>query len=677
LNTIVTTAKERCKRCYSCVRRCPAKAIRVQGGQAEVMKERCIGCGRCVRACTRHAREIVNNLPHVVPFLAQGSAAIMLAPSFPAAFGNARPGQVIAGLRRAGFTGVYEVAFGADLVSRVYRALYEREPDRLTITTPCPAAVSFVRKYAPELVPLLAPVMSPMAAMGKALKLVVRPGCHTVFAGPCTAKIAEAQEDEVRPWVDVAITFREIRQIFLDKDIDASALADEEFDPPHSYLGGIYPVSGGLTRGAEIPSDVVESRVADVCGPDGFTDLVERLQQHVRDGQLERQGTRLFDVLFCRGCIQGPALDGDASLLACRDRVVEYMRSHRNVTTRQRWEEELARFADLDLSRTFEPESQVQSEPDEIQVRRILALTGKYTHEDELNCRACGYRSCREKAIAVAHGLAEVEMCLPYLVERLESMVATLNQSHAELSEAQTQLLRAERLASMGQLAAGIAHEVNNPLGTILIYGQLLSDALTEPAKLDPDQLSADVQMIVGEAGRCKSIVSGLLDFARQSKVSRTFVSIRELYEEAVHITRAQTAENEYAFVVDIPDGMPTAYIDHQQILQVLLNLLRNAKEAMSGGGTIRASAHFREPAREFRLTVSDEGTGIAPDAMKKLFSPFFSTKPVGRGTGLGLPICYGIVKMHRGSITARNNTDGPGATFEITLPATVPESAS
>jgi signal transduction histidine kinase len=147
--------------------------------------------------------------------------------------------------------------------------------------------------------------------------------------------------------------------------------------------------------------------------------------------------------------------------------------------------------------------------------------------------------------------------------------------------------------------------------------------------------------------------------------------------DEAVRITRAQTAEDKYAFVVSIPDGMPAAYIDHQQILQVLLNLLRNAKEAMSNGGTIRASAHFREPTREFRLTVSDEGTGIAPDAMKKLFSPFFSTKPVGRGTGLGLPICYGIVKMHRGSITARNNTDGPGATFEITLPGATPEGAS
>jgi two-component system NtrC family sensor kinase len=121
---------------------------------------------------------------------------------------------------------------------------------------------------------------------------------------------------------------------------------------------------------------------------------------------------------------------------------------------------------------------------------------------------------------------------------------------------------------------------------------------------------------------------------------------------------------------------MPRAYIDRQQILQVLLNLLRNATEAMPDGGTITARADWREQSREFCMTVSDEGSGIAPDAMNKLFSPFFSTKPVGRGTGLGLPICYGIVKMHRGSITARNNTGGAGATLEVTLPAAGTEEA-
>jgi two-component system NtrC family sensor kinase len=323
---IVKTAKERCRRCYSCVRRCPAKAIRVRSGQAEVIKQRCLGCGRCVKACAQMAREIVDNLPVVMPFLQAGQAVVMLAPSFPAAF-DARPGQIVAGLRRVGFAGVYEVAFGADLVSREYRKLHAQAPDRLLITTPCPAAVEFVVKFAPELVPLLAPVMSPMAAMGKALKARLRPGCRTVFVGPCSAKIAEAQDPEIKPWVDVVITFREINALFESNGIDPRLLEEEEFDPPHSYLGGIYPVSGGLTRGAEIPADLTDNQVAEVCAPDGFTDLVARLQQYMRDGQLTQLETRLYDVLFCRGCIAGPGLNGNKSLFASKDRVVAYMRS--------------------------------------------------------------------------------------------------------------------------------------------------------------------------------------------------------------------------------------------------------------------------------------------------------------------------------------------------------------
>jgi signal transduction histidine kinase/Fe-S-cluster-containing hydrogenase component 2 len=675
MDMIVKTAKDRCRRCYSCVRRCPAKAIRVQAGQAEVIKERCLGCGRCVKACTRRAREIVNNLPAVAPFLQAGEAVAMLAPSFPAAF-EARPGQIVAGLRRVGFVGVYEVAFGADLVSQEYRKLREREPDRLLITTPCPAAVEYVIKFAPELVPLLAPVMSPMAAMGKALKARLRPGCRTVFAGPCSAKIAEAQDRAIRPWVDVVITFREINEMFEKRGIDPRCLEDEEFDPPHSYLGGIYPISGGLTRGAEISADLTDNKVADVCAPDGFTDLVARLQQHVHDGQLPQLETRLYDVLFCRGCISGPGFNGHNSLLASKDRVVGYMRSRRGLTTRENWERDLEKLADVDLTRWFAPDDQTRDEPSEEEIRRVLALTGKHSREDELNCRACGYRSCREKAIAVCHGLAEVEMCLPYLVERLESMVATLNQSHADLTEAQSQLLRSERLASMGQLAAGIAHEVNNPLGTILIYSQLVADALAQKENLDEDQLRSDVKMISAEAGRCKGIVSGLLDFARQSKVSRSLVDIAVLFDDAVRIVRAQTGADRYVFDTQVRADLPRAYIDRQQILQVLLNLLRNATEAMPDGGTIGARADWREASKEFVITVSDEGTGFAADTMNKLFSPFFSTKPVGRGTGLGLPICYGIVKMHRGAITARNNPDGRGATLEVTLPSVGPEEA-
>jgi two-component system, NtrC family, sensor kinase len=668
VDTIVVTAKDRCRRCYSCVRRCPAKAIRVQGGQAEVIRERCLACGRCVKVCSQGARKIADNLPRIAPLLEEGNTVIMLAPSFPAAFPSWRPGQVIAGLRRAGLAGVYEVAFGADLVGAAYRRLHEADPDRLLISSPCPAATSYVRKYAVELLPLLAPVLSPMAAMGKLLKTRLRPGCRTIFAGPCTAKIAEAQDPEVSPWIDAVITFHEIPAVLARANVNPESMPSEEFDPPHSTLGGIFPVQGGLVRAAEIPCDLLENGIAEVSGPDSFTDLMTRLSRRVRESGFGDLETRLFDVLFCKGCIAGPALNGESSLIARKERIVTYMRGRR-ATTRGQWQEEMARHADLDLSRSFTDDNQRHAEPSDEDIQAILARTGKHSPADELNCRACGYRSCREKASAVLQGLAEVEMCLPHLVERLESMVAKLNLSHEQLTEAQAQLLRSERLASMGQLSAGIAHEVNNPLGTILIYAHLLSETIKHGGEIKPEQVDGDIKMILNEATRCKSIVSGLLDFARQNRVSRSHVNVRSMLEEAVRIIAAQTHEERVRFEIEVAPDLPEAHIDRQQILQVVLNIVRNAVEAMPNGGTVKVSAEWNDKLQEFRLRICDQGPGISPDAMKKLFSPFFTTKAQGRGTGLGLPICYGIVKMHRGSITARNNKDAPGATFEISLP--------
>lgn len=668
---MLITALDRCRRCYSCVRRCPAKAIRVQGGQAEVLAERCISCGRCASVCSQGARHVASNVPRVLSVLASGNTALLLAPSFPAAFSHWSPGQVIAALRRTGFVAVHEVAFGADLVGAAYRKIRGEQPHRLMVTTPCPAAVAYVRKYAVELLPMLAPVLSPMATMGKVVKGRLRPGCSTVFAGPCTAKIAEAREAEVSPWVDAVVTFQELPELFARQGVDPGSLPGEEFDPPHSYLGGIFPVIGGLTRAAEIRSDLLENTVSEVSGPGAFIDLAERLMWRVREHQLDSLETRLFDALFCTGCIRGPAMpSNDTSALARKEKIVSFMRSRQHITTREKWEAALASFSDLDLSRTFLPDDKRRPAPTPEEIRRILALTGKHTPADELNCGVCGYRSCRAKAVAVFHDFAEVEMCLPFLINRLEAMITRVNRSHEQLTEAQAQLLRSERLASMGQLAAGIAHEVNNPLGTILIYAHLLTESTARAEALNPDDIKGDVRMILTEATRCKSIVSGLLDFARQNKVTCAPTPLRTLLDEAVHIVKAQTADPRIRFVINCSSELPDAPIDKQQVLQVLLNLARNSVEAMPDGGTVTLSGDFLAPSAEFRIRVSDEGQGIAPESMDKLFSPFFTTKAVGKGTGLGLPICYGIVKMHRGAISAVNNTDGRGVTFEIRLPA-------
>lgn len=619
-----------------------------------------------MKICSQKVKRIVDNLPVVQSILSGPDPVVMLAPSFAAAFLDLRPGQVIAALRKCGFSAVYEVAFGADLVSRVYEKLYNEDPVRMLITTPCPAAVFYIEKYAVDLMPYLSPVLSPMAAMGKALKLRLRPGCQAVFAGPCTSKIREIREPDVRPWVDAVMTFSEVEELIRQKGIDPGELSDEEFDPPHSYLGGIYPMEGGLIRVAELPTDIFQNAVHHVAGRGEFTDLINKLTTRIKQNKLGELQTRFFDVLFCQGCIDGPVMPERESRLRRKERVVEYLRSRRPVS-QAAWDYTIRSLLDLDFGRTYKADPQMHVIPSDEEIRRVLAQTNKLTPEQELNCGACGYKSCREKAIAVFNGVAEVNMCLPYMIEKLEATVKSLHQSYEKLTETQTQLIRSERLASMGQMAAGIAHEVNNPLGTILIYAHLLK----EHPELS-GAFQSDVNMIIQEAIRCKGIVSGLLDFARQTKVTLVPVHLSELLEKAAETTRAQALAQEPSvnILVQVPSDLPAAYVDRDQMMQVILNLIRNSMEAMPNGGTITVGAEYLGSSSEFRITIKDEGTGIAPDHMEKLFSPFFTTKPVGKGTGLGLAICYGIVKMHRGQIRARNNAERAGAIFEILLPA-------
>lgn len=666
---IIDTLQDLCKRCYSCVRRCPAKAIRVQNGQAEVIEQRCIGCGRCVHACSQGAKRVASQLTHVEQLCRRGQTVLMLAPSFPAAFETWSAHQVIAAARQAGFAGVYDVAFGADLVARHHRQRYEREPGRPIITSACPAACAFIQKYAVELVPFLAPVLSPMAAMGKALKTIVQPGCYTVFVGPCSAKIREIRDLDVAPWVDAVLTFPELAALFERRSIDPRVLPEQDFDPPFAGLGGIFPIPGGLARAAELPSDLLENHVFQLSGIDEFVDGIERMRERATCGVLLEQETRLFDVLFCKGCVAGPLMPSRGSLLVRKEKVVAFMRSYTgrppsldSATMRS--------LLEMDISRSFDPDNQRRQEPTEEQIREILAQTGKYNPQDELNCRACGYRSCREKAVAVYHGVAEVDMCLPFLVEKLVATIGQLNRSHEELTEAHAQVVRVEKLASMGQLAAGIAHEVNNPLGSILLYSHLLRESLEGSIPPNIEQVRNDIDMILQEATRCRGIVGGLLDFARQSKVSRAPVQLSDLIDDTIRVSRTFASSQDLRLENRSPAGLPLANVDRDQLLQVLTNMVRNACEVMPDGGTIWLRADWISERNEFRIIVHDDGPGIPEQHMNKLFTPFFTTKGVGKGTGLGLAISYGIVKMHRGSITAKKNLDGPGATFEITLPA-------
>ena len=674
----IQTIKERCRVCYTCVRECPAKAIRIVSAspdagaagrsdlsaigapaQAEVMPERCICCGNCVRVCSQKAKHIATTLDRVAALLASGQpVAACLAPSFPAEFADIPPDRLVGMIRALGFPRVAEVAFGADLVADRYRKLLAEKEGHRYIATTCPAIVEYVQRYQPALVPFLAPIVSPMVATARALRRCYGDDLRIVFIGPCAAKKQESIDERLAGEVDAAITFAELRTLFTDRGIDPGAVGPGDFDPPHAGLGGLFSVSRGFLQSARITEDLLAGQVV---ATEGRVQFVEALEEFAA-GSLD---ARLLEVLCCTGCIMGPGMTCQATMFERRSRVARHVHQRAADPARADTGEQLARFADLNLSRSFQANDQRIATPMPADLDRIMQRLGKFRPEDELNCGACGYDTCREHAIAIHRGLAETEMCLPYTIDRLRKTVGDLAVSNQQLASAQEALMQSEKLASMGQLAAGIAHEVNNPLGVVLMYSHLL---LEECRQKGAAGLSDDLAMIVEQADRCKKIVAGLLHFARQNKVLLAECDVGELIDRTL---RATPPPDNVQLLVENRCTDPIAELDRDQMVQVLTNLVSNAYGAMPSGGrlTIRAEGD----ASTVQFSVTDTGIGIPPDNLKKIFEPFFTTKQIGSGTGLGLAVTYGIVKMHRGEIRVTSNADAPagptGSTFQVLLP--------
>ncbi len=656
---VISTIREKCKRCYTCVRECPAKAIKVEYGQAVVIEERCIACGNCVKVCAQNAKRIKDSTAHVRRLLQwEDEVFACLAPSFPGAFEGARPGQVVAALRLLGFEAVWEVAFGAELVSESYADLCEkaRQTGKTVIATPCPAIVSYIEKYLPWLVDSLAPIVSPMIATARAIHY--RHGnVPVVFIGPCIAKKNEIRRPSIEGEVNAVLTFAEIKEMFAEAGINLAELPDSGFDGPRCYLGRAFPISGGLLKTAGLGTDILDSEILITEGKERIMGLLSEIAEG-------KSKARFLDILFCEGCINGPMMANDLNVFARKDKVVEFVTHYAKYATQRELAESIAEFKEVDMGREFTVQNVHLPEPTEEEIIEALRSMRKFTVEDQLNCGACGYPTCREKAIAVSQGIAEVEMCLPFLIEELQQTCESLQRSHEELESAQNRLVQTERMASMGQLSAGVAHELNNPLGTVLIYSHMLLKHLEEA---DPQR--EDLMMIVNEATRCKKIVRSLLDFARQSRVTKSPTLVAPIIRGVLDVMNVRAREKGVRVTAEVQEGMPVMFIDGDQVKQMLINLVGNAIEAMDKpDGEVRIKASLRPEDQRVVIEVIDNGSGIPQENLGKLFTPFFTTKEIGKGTGLGLAIAYGIVKMHSGDITAESEL-GKGTTFRVALP--------
>ena len=311
---LVFTIKDRCRVCFTCVRECPVKAIKIINGQAEVLNERCIGCGNCVRVCSQGAKIPLRSVDAVNALLKSNSKiAACIAPSFPAEFEDIADHTILVGMiRKLGFDYVTEVSFGADIVAGEYEKMIKQRDYEGDISSDCPAIVYFIRHYHPDMVPYLAPIASPMVAMTRVMKKMHGEELKVVFIGPCFAKKAETTE------VDEVLTFRELRDMFDMFNIRPDCTDSSDFDPPHSGKGAIFPISHGLYFTANNHEIIPEERVIIAEGRVNYKEAITEFEE----GYIRKKHLML---LCCEGCIMGPGTSPGGKRFARSNAIGKYV----------------------------------------------------------------------------------------------------------------------------------------------------------------------------------------------------------------------------------------------------------------------------------------------------------------------------------------------------------------
>lgn len=412
-NSIISTDKAKCRDCYRCVRVCPVKAIRIADGQARVDADKCILCGTCVRECPQQAKHVRDDIQHVKELLQKdksksGLTIASVAPSFPAAFGDYGSGLLPAALKKLGFDLVTETAVGAELVARATSDILDKTK-AAWVTSACPVVVNYIEKYYPDVCSNVTPIASPMIAHAKYLKKKYGEDAKVVFIGPCSAKKGEADENPEHV-VDAVMTYEELHQALADAGIKKSSLQPMQFDDVRPKNAQLFPLEGGLAQTASIASGLLREDFVTLSGSEHIEEMINHLSDNTP--------IRLFEALFCPGgCINGACIGPTKDIYARRHKVLQY---HKRKTFESDKEFDPAKAPNVDLTCEIYPRTPPRPQFSEAAVKAVLAETGKHTVEDELNCGACGYSSCRENALAVLSGMAERSMCLPWMRQLAE-----------------------------------------------------------------------------------------------------------------------------------------------------------------------------------------------------------------------------------------------------------------
>ncbi|MCR5055725.1 MAG: 4Fe-4S binding protein [Clostridia bacterium] len=462
----LTLKKTNCKNCYKCIRHCPVKSIRFSGNQAYIIGNECIMCGQCFVVCPQDAKQIVSEMEKVKMLLQSGGPVVVsLAPSFVANYDGVGIESMREALKKLGFSDVEETAVGATIVKREYDRMLSEETRDIIISSCCHSVNLLIQKYFPSLLPYLADVMSPMQAHCSDIKKRI-PDAKTVFIGPCVAKKDEAQHYE--GIVDAVLTFDELTAWLKSDKIEL----EQKKESNENSLARFFPTTGGILK-----TMVKENPKYSYLAIDGTENCIAALKD-IEAGNLHRC---FIEMSACVGsCVGGPVMEKFH-----RSPVKDYIAVSDYAGKK---DFDVKQPAARDIEKHFEAIDLRAIKPTEAEITETLRQMGKMKPSDELNCGTCGYNTCREKAIAILQGKAEISMCLPYLKDKAENFSDTIARNtpnglvvlneKMEVQQVNSAALKIFNLRSAGDILGDQVIRVLDPTDfvTVLNKGRVIRD---------------------------------------------------------------------------------------------------------------------------------------------------------------------------------------------------------
>jgi Na+-translocating ferredoxin:NAD+ oxidoreductase RNF subunit RnfB len=460
---LIEIHNEKCKRCYACVRVCPVKAIKVGVNQEfpQIIEERCIGCGSCIASCSPGAIVYEDATSMIKHFFAEGQkVAAVVDPSISAEFPDITDyRKFVEMIRKLGFGTVIETSFGIDLIAYKYKELFDNFRGKYFITANCPSVVAYIEKFHPDLISNLAPIISPMVVSAMVVRAIYGEQLKVVFVGPCIAAKLEARETKAEGKIDAVLTFQELRALFKEFSITEGAVEYSDFDPPHGYRGGLYPIANGILQTADISENLLYGSVVTVEGSGCMLDSVKQFENQIDIVK------RNFNIFYDEGCIMGPGMSAGGEKYVRRTLVADYVNKRLRAFNGVDWRQHIESFGNLNYLREYKNDDQRLPQPSDEQIEQILTTLGNRGAGHDLDCTSCGYTSCRDFATSVAQGLTKTDMCITYTLKNRHDYIRTLKLTNEKLAKTQDALKESEKTARREQQ---LAKEASETVSTML-----------------------------------------------------------------------------------------------------------------------------------------------------------------------------------------------------------------